>query len=78
MDTNYKWIPKDWKVKTKEKPELFDEKPKIEHSLFCEFLRTKDSPKAKKLLLEMEKIKTDQDWMYFQLNLKFESFLKLF
>ncbi|WP_123803409.1 hypothetical protein [Maribacter sp. 4G9] len=78
MNTNYKWIPKDWTEAVEKNPENFNTKPKIEYSLFCEFLRTKDSPKAKKVLLKMEKIKTDQDWMYFQLNLKFESFLKFF
>ncbi|OBX18063.1 hypothetical protein [Bizionia algoritergicola] len=74
----YKWIPKDWTEAVEKNPENFNEKPNWEYDLFCAFLRLKNTEKSKGLLEELKHIKTNQDWMYFKLNSKFESFLKAY
>ncbi|MBJ7882305.1 hypothetical protein [Gelidibacter salicanalis] len=78
MEDNHKtnkklptWIPKEDLEYNFERQE-----PNYEHHLFCEFLKEQDTPKAKKLLEEMQLIDNNDDWLYHRLDLKFKALLK--
>lgn len=68
------WVPKEDLEQNKSFEKL---KPSYEYFLFCEFLKHQNSPKAKKLLDEMEAIDDNDTWNYRKLDLKFKTFLEV-